>query len=137
MSTRTVVIVDGYSAGNLLAPEFRRRGVETVHVQSTPEIWPVLLPTFRAGDYSQNHAYRGDVGELVSKLKDLSLLAVLPGTETGVELADALAEKLGVPGNGTRKSEARREKYLMVEAARAHGLRAARQIKSASADEII
>jgi len=136
-SNRAVIIVDGYSAGNLLAPEFRTRGFRTVHVQSTQEIWKVLLPTFRPEDYDQNFAFDGNLEELIAKLKPMNPIGVVPGTETGVELADTLSAKLAIKSNGVKKSAARRNKYDMVEAVRSAGLRAAKQFKSGNAKEIV
>ena len=41
------------------------------------------------------------------------IIAVLPGAETGVELADVLAARLGTRSNGEELTVARRNKYLM------------------------
>jgi len=43
------------------------------------------------------------------------IVALIPGAETGVELADRLSEKLGLRSNGEKGSEARRNKYVMGE----------------------
>ncbi|MGE3680906.1 MAG: ATP-grasp domain-containing protein [Bdellovibrionales bacterium] len=131
------VIVDGYSAGNLLAPEFQKRGVPCLHVQSTPEIWPIFVPSYRPSDYVAHLRYEGNLEPLVQKLKSYDLACVLPGTETGVELADQLSERLGLPGNGTSRSAARRNKYMMVEACREAGLPVARQFKSERASDLV
>jgi hypothetical protein len=47
---------------------------------------------------------------------------VIPGAETGVELADQLSSRLGLRTNGTAKSIARRNKYYMGETVRATGI---------------
>lgn len=56
-------------------------------------------------------------------LQDLPfpILAVIPGAETGVELADQLSSRLGLRSNGTQKSIARRNKYYMGETVRETG----------------
>lgn len=56
-------------------------------------------------------------------LQDLPfpILAVIPGAETGVELADQLSSRLGLRSNGTSQSIARRNKYYMGETVRAAG----------------
>lgn len=56
-------------------------------------------------------------------LQDLPfpILAVIPGAETGVELADQLSSRLGLRSNGTTQSIARRNKYYMGETVRAAG----------------
>ncbi len=131
------VIVDAYSAGNLLAPEFKRRGLKCIHVQSTLEIWPILRPSFREEDFEENLKFDGSLEKMGLALEKYPLLCVLPGTETGVQLADQLAEKVGVPGNGTAKSEARRNKFVMIETCRKAGLRVAEQFKSKYKDELV
>jgi len=55
------------------------------------------------------------------------IVAVLPGAETGVELADRLAVRAGTRNNGTDLTLARRNKYVMGETVRAAGVRAVRQ----------
>jgi len=61
----------------------------------------------------------------------------LPGGESGVELAETLADELGLPTNGAGLCEARRDKYLMAEAADARGLRTAAQFQSSDIEEIV
>ena len=53
----------------------------------------------------------------VQEIKDLPfpVIAVIPGAETGVELADQLSDRLGLRSNGSVGSDARRNKYLMGE----------------------
>lgn len=134
---KTAVIVDAYSAGNLLAPEFAKRGYRCLHVQTTDPIWKVLLPTFRPEDFEKHLIYRESVAELAYALQPFDPICVIPGTETGVELADALSERLDLPTNGTLKSPARRNKYLMIETLRRAGIPVARQIKSSECQEIL
>lgn len=50
-----------------------------------------------------------------------SVIAVIPGAETGVELADQLSHRMGLRSNGINKSLARRNKYHMGESVRAAG----------------
>jgi len=59
----------------------------------------------------------------VNALRELPfrLLAVIPGAETGVELADQLSFHLGLRTNGIEKSLARRNKYIMGETVRDAG----------------
>ena len=54
----------------------------------------------------------------------------MAGAETGVALADELSEHLQLRSNGTAQSEARRNKYLMGEAVRDAGIRAAKQLRA-------
>ena len=55
------------------------------------------------------------------------IIAVIPGAETGVELADRLSSRLGLRSNGEAGSLARRNKYLMGETVRNAGVRAVKQ----------
>lgn len=46
------------------------------------------------------------------------IIAVIPGAETGVELADRLSSRMKLRSNGEKGSFARRNKYAMGEAVR-------------------
>ena len=61
---------------------------------------------------------------------DLKLVAVLPGAEVGVELAESLAAETGLRGNAVATSRARRDKNEMGEKVRSAGVRAVRQLKT-------
>jgi hypothetical protein len=52
---------------------------------------------------------------LESQIRDLAddLVACIAGAETGVKLNDRLSQRLGLRTNGSKGSEARRNKYLM------------------------
>ncbi|WP_131808075.1 hypothetical protein [Mycolicibacterium elephantis] len=67
-------------------------------------------------------------------------VAVIPGCEPGVELADALSEALhpltGTPSNGTALSSARRNKFEMIERIKSQGLQGARQIRVESEEQL-
>ena len=56
------------------------------------------------------------------------ILAILPGAETGVDLADKLAFKFKTRNNGIEMTEQRRNKYLMQATARDAGLRSIKQM---------
>ncbi|MFJ8591184.1 ATP-grasp domain-containing protein [Streptomyces sp. NPDC093598] len=132
---QVAVLVDAYTTGNHLPPAFAKLGVDVVHVQSTPE----LMTSMRLPDFS---AYRavipyGSPAETAARLAEYAPVCVVAGQEPGVPLADELSERLGLPGNGTALSAARRDKYEMIEALRRAGVRCADQIKSASAEELV
>ncbi|NBE53865.1 hypothetical protein [Streptomyces boluensis] len=65
--------------------------------------------------------------ELAARIASRSPLCVLPGEESCGPLADALAERLGLPGNAPELSTARRDKDAMARALRHAGLRHPRQ----------
>lgn len=132
-----VAIVDPYESGSLLAPEFGRRGFGCVMVRSTPLIPEEYRARFRASDFKEVLEFDGGAEKTVESLRRRRVSHVLAGCEWGVNLADRLAEALGVPSNGTRLTHARRDKFLMGEAVRASGLRAAEQICSGDAGELV
>jgi len=62
--------------------------------------------------------------------------AILPGAETGVELADQLAFGLKLRTNGLEKSLARLNKYHMGESVRNAGVRAVTQAMCVTEEEV-
>ncbi|MFJ9606879.1 ATP-grasp domain-containing protein [Kitasatospora sp. NPDC101176] len=137
-SDRPVVIVDGYSNASALVSAFAAAGHPAVHVLSTAEPRPAMIPP-RAEDYRESlvcpdaSAFEATVARLAA----LAPVAVVAGQEPGVPLADALAERLGLPGNGTALSAARRDKFRMIEALRAAGIRCAEQFKADTAEAVV
>ena len=132
---RVAVIVDGYTSGNHLPPAFRRLGVGLVHVQSTRD----LMTSMTLPDLSKYDAniVGDDVDFAVEELRRIGPYCVVAGQEPGVEPADRLAARLGLPGNGTGLSRARRDKYQMIEALRRAGVRCADQIRSGDVEELV
>lgn len=135
--TPTVAIVDPVSTGAHLAPEFARRGWRAVAVLSSGKIPDAYVKGFKRGDFTDVITHTGDVEETLAQLAVLRPQFVLAGAEHGVELADQLAERLGLPGNGTALSACRRDKFAMVERIRESGLPTAASIISRNAQEIV
>ncbi|MBC2879865.1 MULTISPECIES: ATP-grasp domain-containing protein [Streptomyces] len=125
---KNIVIVDAYAPTRRLAPHFRDAGFSCVRVQSSANVPAVYRSPFVLDDFAENIVHSGSLHETLSKLAAFRPVAVIAGGETGVELADALSEGLGLLSNGTRLSAARRDKYTMIETVRAAGLRAATQL---------
>lgn len=100
-----VVIVDGYSNSGAYVAEYAKLGVDALHVQSTAEFLPKMVPpdlsvyreTFVCADADA-------VDATVDRLRAYAPIAVVAGQEPGVPLADLLSERLGVATNGTAKS---------------------------------
>ncbi|MFJ4771069.1 ATP-grasp domain-containing protein [Streptomyces uncialis] len=126
---RNIAIVDTYATSRRLAQKFREAGFACVRVQSSEET-PAFYRSspFNPDDFAANIVHSGSLHETLGKLAAFQPVAVIAGGETGVELADALSEALGLLSNGTRLSSARRNKYTMIETVRAAGLRAAEQL---------
>lgn len=135
-----VLVVDGYSSGNLLAPALKARGVEPIHLLSSKDIPKDILASFKPEDYDEKLRLEWkDLFQLEHALLPIKrdILFVLPGSETGVPLADFLSERWGLLSNGVDLSEARRNKYLMAERLRSLGVPAVRQFVSSDLEQIL
>ena len=141
MKTRQSVcaVVDAYSTGSVLARLFAAYGYETVHVRSGTYVADFFKPSFRPADFLADIDCEGNVERLSERLSEGNrrVLCVVPGAESGVVVADALSERLGLASNGSKQSLARRDKFVMAEAVRSAGLRTIPQIKSSSADVVV
>ena len=137
MKASRVAIVDPYSGGANLAPALKRRGHESVMVQSTPHPPDLFRRSFVAADFVHSFVFSGDVRATADQLEKCGVVAVIPGCDMGVELSDALSEYLGTPSNGTSLSAARRDKALMSAAVSASGLRTIPQRFSNDVEELL
>lgn len=132
-SPRRVAFVDPYgSSAARLAPAFQAAGYTPIRVRSASEVPRLYHRHADPFPYPAELMHRGDLADTTQALAALNTVAVIPGCELGVELADALSEALhpitGAPTNGTALSTARRDKYVMIERIKAQGLRGAHQL---------
>jgi len=134
-SAATAVIVDGYYNASSLPPAFARRGISVVHVQSTHEPIPDWLPPDLSA-YVENVVHT-DEESTVRRLAAHAPVCVIAGSEAGVPLADRLSELMGLPGNGSRLSGARRNKFTMMETLHAAGVRSVSQFKSSDVESVL
>lgn len=139
--TQHVVLVDTYGpSASRLAPAFQDAGYVPIRVQSTPHVPKVFHDRPDRFPFPVEIVHRGDLSETVRALSRFRPVAVIAGCEPGVELADALSEVFnpvtGTPSNGTGLSAARRDKYVMIERIKEHGLRGARQILVESEEQL-
>ena len=124
-------IVDPYSTGAHLAEAFGRRGVQSVAVQA-------MAPPVGRSEHLRHEQYTAiiadgtDTMDAARFLKELDVRHVLAGTESGVPLADRIAERLGAPGNDPSTSMTRRDKFAMVRALARADLPHARTIQANS-----
>lgn len=141
-----IVVVDPFSTGAHLAKQCYEAGFKVVQMLS---IWnsPVASlieqglvveysATLQFNDLNPNvdDALRSSVAEI--KNLPFPVIAVIPGAETGVELADKLSDRLNLRSNGSTGTEARRNKYLMGEKVRKAGVRAVQQRLCRTVSEI-
>lgn len=130
--SKTICIVDGYSTGAELAPLFKKEGWRCVHIQSNPVIPGDYLLSWRPETFDKHLILRepsvAAMRELAVSLAFYGPTVIIPGTETGVELADFLSTELGTAGNDYATSALRRNKFKMQEALRQGGLRSIPQL---------
>ena len=133
----TVAIADPYDAGTMLASVFRRLGASSIMVASTHSIPAAESTVFDPRDFRRLFFWNDDFAGTVAALRAEGVTHVVAGSERGVILADRLAESLNLPGNGTRLSQARRDKFVMIEQAAGHGVRTPKQTQSGDLEEIV
>ncbi|EEY59748.1 uncharacterized protein PITG_20994 [Phytophthora infestans T30-4] len=150
----TVVVVDPFSTGAVLAHELMVRGYDCICVYSDRleniESVASLVPEGLTLEFAATVAFEGNLDQTVSAIRkaatqvadkrskkkkqrvkaSAAVCAVFAGAELGVKLADALIDALGLEGNVLDHSNARRDKYLMGETLRSAGVRAVKQVKA-------
>lgn len=125
-----VALVDVYSSGNFLPQYFKDAGIGLLHVQSTPQLMPSMLGP-NLDEFEHNLIFDDNAEEIVRRLREFDVVAVIAGQEPGVPFADYLSEQLQLPtSNGSVGSRARRDKFEMINKVAEAGLLTARQIKS-------
>ncbi|TDB90351.1 ATP-grasp domain-containing protein [Actinomadura sp. KC216] len=117
-----IAVVDGYSTGRVLSRRLKERGARSFHVQSRPDIHPYYLKGFQPSDFEADLGHDPDIESLVTRLGELGVERVVPGTESGVLLADRLSDRLGLPGNRADLADASCDKTRMAEVAASGGV---------------
>src|SRR5262249_37475054 len=131
--TRPIVIVDPVSSGSELAPAFAARGIPTIAVRSAASA-DAGMRRIQAADFREIY---DNTPDLVERLRGLDPHAVIPGFESGVELADQLAATLTPQfANDLALSKARRNKAEMQMALAKAGVPSIRTINTASAGDV-
>jgi biotin carboxylase len=126
------------STGSEYPAAFRTAGVEPVAVLTTAQMSEACSAGWHPEEFEHVHvADRLDFARLVKEIDAYRPLCVIAGSETGVELADALAEAV-LPGSGnvTALSSARRDKWAMAGALRRAGIPHLQQLGSDDAEEV-
>lgn len=136
MTKKIIAIVDPYSSGAMLVPEFDARGYRCLAVQSSREVPLVFRSSFRPDQFIETIQHKGNIEETLEQLKVQDVQFVVGGCELGLELADQLSEGLGLSSNGTKYSTTRRDKFLMLERVRETNLSVPRQFKSSKLDDV-
>jgi predicted ATP-grasp superfamily ATP-dependent carboligase len=137
VKSRHVVIVDPHSSGNLLPPAFHERGFPPIGVLSTSTPPEIFAPSLRTDHLVSTLVNTGDPEALVERLRPFAPVAIVPGAETAVELADLLAAELTPHrANHPDLRMARRHKGMMTRAVAGAGLATIRTTCASSAEDI-
>lgn len=133
-----VVVVTPYSTGACMALEMQERGYKMICLwgKGFSEVMKTHIPTSCKGKLSYAAEIEQQAEETLDETADLvediatsnnwTIVACVCGGEAGVDLADALSEKLGLRTNGTHIPN-RRDKKVQQELIKAAGLRSVRQ----------
>lgn len=130
-----VVLVDPYSTGAMLAPELDQRGYSVIALWTVEcgenrghlPMAAVGFPEKFIAELDEQPSVEDTARMLLAEVAGADLAAVMCGGETGVKVADALAEHMNLRGNGTKNGMSnRRDKRVQQEAAAAAGLRSVR-----------
>ncbi|MGX7826209.1 ATP-grasp domain-containing protein [Actinokineospora sp. 24-640] len=133
----TVVVVDPYSSGDQLAPALRAAGLVPVAVITSDPPPPIFAGCVPTEDFARVVVHGPSVADTADRLRHLAPLAVVPGAESGVELADRLAALLTPAlANDPARTDARRHKGAMGQAVAAAGLPCARQVCTGDPEEV-
>jgi hypothetical protein len=131
------VIVDPFSSGGLYAPAFLAAGIPVIAVSSRAEVLPTYLSSYHPEHFPEIIVCNGSPTPVIERLLQVRPRCILPGAESGVELADQLAAAVTADlANDPELISARRHKWEMAQAARRSGLQVIRQICTADAAEV-
>ncbi|WBV62983.1 ATP-grasp domain-containing protein [Legionella pneumophila 130b] len=131
---RPVVIVNPLSSGIELAPAFKARGIPAIAVTLKPLDWIGFGANMQTSDFIE---IIPDQPNLVEVLAKYDPIAIIPGTEEGVPLAEALAINLTPQfANDPEKSQNRLHKAMMQKALQEAGVPALKTLNTASENEV-
>ena len=139
-----VVVIDPLSTGAHTACMLQKRGYKIVALYSLEldklEQVKNFVPKGLQFSFDAVLALENDNFEqVIDKIRSYGweIVEVMAGCETGVALCDELSAHLALPSsNGTKLTEARRNKYVMGEIVRASGVRAVKQLRSSTWSEV-
>ncbi|WP_345828737.1 ATP-grasp domain-containing protein [Erwinia sp. HDF1-3R] len=121
MSKDTVIIVDPFSTGALIAPELKKINIKCYAVLSNPSIPGRIKDSYTGDGFTDGCLYSAD--EIKNIISPDTVLAVIPGAETGVYCAEALSFAYNVERNDYLTTDWRRKKSDMQKRLYETGLR--------------
>jgi len=139
------VVVDPYSSGKYLLIDLHKREVPIIAVRSTTKMSDQFLKSHEANskyfaEMLEFEDMEGGLQQLTQAIHALTykVVAVIPGSEPGVELANRLSHDLGLAStNPLDLLPARTDKAEMQEALRRNNVPAAKQFKSGDLDHLL
>ncbi|MGW2317456.1 ATP-grasp domain-containing protein [Streptomyces sp. NPDC001680] len=136
-SAPVLAIVDPFGPGALIARAFGERGWSCIALLTTATPPPALAHTWQPADFDHHMVFTGDVAQFSRELSRIGVVGVVPGLETGGELADALCARLFPEcANSIALSAARRDKAVMHHVLTHAGLPTLRQVHTADFAEV-
>lgn len=139
-----VVIVTPYSTGCCIAKEVKSRGYRIICLWSAgfSETMKTHVPLsckdlHYDAELEEQATLEATAALVLEEARGMSfrIVAVMCGGEAGVDLADALSERLGLLTNGTDVPN-RRDKKVQQELVKAAGLRSVRQASGRKFDQV-
>jgi biotin carboxylase len=130
---RPVVIVNPLSSGIELAPAFKARGIPAVAVTLNYQEWPEFGSRIRASDFVEIIPDQPNIEQLIKRYDPI---AIIPGTEEGIPLAERLTAAVTPQfSNDHKKSRHRSHKALMQNALEEAGIPTLKTLHTASEQE--
>jgi phosphoribosylamine-glycine ligase len=130
---RSVVIVEPTSSGIELAPAFRARGIPAIAVMLGNQEWPEFGSKAKASDFVEVFPNQPGIENIIKKYNPI---AIIPGTEEGIALAERLTAVLTPQlANDPKKSLHRSHKSHMQKALKEAGVPCLKTLHTASAKE--
>ena len=131
--SRPVVIVNPLSSGIELAPAFQARGIPAIAVTLNYDEWPEFGSKIQSSDFVEIIPDQPDIENLIQKYNPI---AIIPGTEEGIVLAERLTSILTPRfANDPLKLPHRSHKSLMQKALIEAGVPALKTLHTASESE--
>jgi hypothetical protein len=130
-----VVIVDPLRAGTKVPQLFNGLGYRCVCVLSQESDGDFWRASLRPQDFLETLHEADGIDKVLAGLAGYQVACVVPGGESGVDLAGRLGARLpGTPALDPATTAARRDKYHMAESLRRHGLSAIPHCRTADVD---
>lgn len=137
----TAAIVAPRSDDTSYAHTLRRRGMRSVAVLLPPQPRSTRHHGHHganpAGPYTTHVTHTAGLRRTVKQLRTLDVRAILAGSDHGIELAEQIARKLGLPGCPPETAHLRYDRGAQAQALRAAGLDAPRGLRTASLREAL